>query len=75
MAETAQGVTQGAGETHRAAEDLARLAGNLLGLVNRFHPAAADTPAPPTAKPTDPGPNGAVHTNGDRVLAGSGSAR
>jgi len=74
VAETAQGVTQGAGETHRAAEGLAVLAGNLLEVVNRFHPAAADAHEPPAAKPTDPwGPNGGVHTNGDRVLVGSKS--
>ena len=36
VAEAAQNATQGAAETHRSAEDLARLAGQLLGLVGRF---------------------------------------
>jgi methyl-accepting chemotaxis protein len=36
VAETARGTTQGASEAHRAAEELARLSGELLGLVGRF---------------------------------------
>lgn len=36
VAETARGTTQGATETHRAAEELSRLAAELLGLVGRF---------------------------------------
>jgi methyl-accepting chemotaxis protein len=37
VAETAQSTTQGAGDTHRAAEELAALAGELLRLVSQFH--------------------------------------
>ena len=36
VAETARGTTEGATETHRAAEELARLAADLLGYVGRF---------------------------------------
>jgi methyl-accepting chemotaxis protein len=36
VAEVAQSTTQGAAETHRSAEDLARLAGELLTLVSHF---------------------------------------
>ncbi len=36
VAETARGTTQGASEAHRAAEELARLSSELLGLVGRF---------------------------------------
>ena len=36
VAEAAQNATQGAAETHRSAEDLARLAGQLTGLVGQF---------------------------------------
>jgi methyl-accepting chemotaxis protein len=36
VAETARGTTQGATETHRAAEELARLSSELLSLVGRF---------------------------------------
>ncbi len=36
VAETARGTTQGATETHRAAEELSRLASDLIGLVGRF---------------------------------------
>lgn len=36
VAEAARGATQGAAETHRSAEDLARLAGELLDLVGQF---------------------------------------
>jgi methyl-accepting chemotaxis protein len=48
VAETARGTTQGATETHRAAEDLSRLAAELLGLVGRFSlGASASTSGPP----------------------------
>jgi hypothetical protein len=78
VAQTAQGVTQGAAGTYRAAEDLSRLSTDLLDLVSRFQsvsrkpgptmsssaPNDRDRPAlPPT------------HTNGDKVLAGSGQGR
>jgi len=43
VAETARSTTQGATETHRAAEELSRLAAELLGLVRRF---TLDSPAP-----------------------------
>ena len=36
VAETARSTTQGANETHHAAEELSRLAAELLGLVRRF---------------------------------------
>jgi len=36
VAEAARGATQGAAETHRSAEDLARVAGELLNLVGQF---------------------------------------
>jgi len=36
VAEAARGATQGAAETHRSAEDLSRVAGELLDLVSQF---------------------------------------
>ncbi|MEO5838341.1 MAG: methyl-accepting chemotaxis protein [Acidimicrobiales bacterium] len=48
VAETAQSMTQGAVETHRAAEDLARLSNDLLALVGQFHLASdKDASTPP----------------------------
>lgn len=47
VAETARGTTQGATETHRAAEELARLATDLLGLVRRFSVEGRALGAPP----------------------------
>ncbi|MEO8695783.1 MAG: methyl-accepting chemotaxis protein [Acidimicrobiales bacterium] len=46
VAETAQSMTQGAVETHRAAEGLARLSNDLLALVGQFQ-LAPNEPAPP----------------------------
>jgi len=55
VAETAQGATQGAAETHRSAEQLARLASELMGLVGHFRirdHAAIVTPATDEANRT-----------------------
>ena len=49
VAETAQSMTQGAVETHRAAEGLARLSNDLLALVGQFQ--LASTEPAPTPKP------------------------
>ena len=50
VAETAQSMTQGAVETHRAAEDLARLSSDLLALVSQFQLSAQQpAPVPPRA--------------------------
>ena len=55
VAETAQSMTQGAVETHRAAEDLARLSSDLLALVNQFQ-LSAPQPArlPRAVTPKEP---------------------
>jgi methyl-accepting chemotaxis protein len=72
VADTAHGVTVGAAETHRAAEDLSRLANQLLGLVNRFQIGPTQPVAPPARghreAPERPVPV-PYSTNGDRVLA------
>ena len=46
VAETARGTTQGATETHRAAEELSRLSTDLLALVGRFTVGDRRTAAP-----------------------------
>ena len=53
VAETAQSMTQGAVETHRAAEDLARLSNALLALVSQFQ-LAAPQPVPASPRATTP---------------------
>jgi methyl-accepting chemotaxis protein len=76
VAETAQSMTQGAVETHRAAEGLTRLSNDLLALVSQFQLAApqpvltaarATTPRdPPLSDPWD------MHQHGvGKELAGS----
>ena len=54
VAETARSTTQGAAETHRSAEDLARLAGELLALVGKFQLIEPDEPSQRTDDPLRP---------------------
>jgi methyl-accepting chemotaxis protein len=49
VAETAQSMTQGAVETHRAAEGLAQLSNDLLALVSQFQLASREPAATPTS--------------------------
>jgi len=71
VAETAQGTTQGAGETNREAEALAGVAAELLVLVDQFRltdaqnlrAPAAGTPDPPRA----PSSNGSGQMPGDAI--------
>ena len=54
VAETAQSMTQGAVETHRAAEGLAQLSNDLLALVGQSQLASNElAPTPPPAAPRD----------------------
>ncbi|MEO8697339.1 MAG: methyl-accepting chemotaxis protein [Acidimicrobiales bacterium] len=75
VAETAQSMTQGAFETHRAAEGLARLSNDLLALVGQFQLASDDRAhTPPSAVPRDPHQSDpwALHKHGVvKELAGS----
>jgi methyl-accepting chemotaxis protein len=50
VAATAHGVTRGAAETHRAAEDLSRVSNQLLDLVSEFR---LSTNEPATTRPVD----------------------
>jgi methyl-accepting chemotaxis protein len=74
VAEAAQGTTQGATETHRAAEQLARLSVELLGLVGRFRTKErAPRPVATPARPADDVPHSPATNGHGKVLAGSGS--
>jgi methyl-accepting chemotaxis protein len=79
VADVAQSMTQGAVETHRAAEDLARLSTDLAALVSQFQLAGTQPgPTPRASAPKDPPPVldfPASHQNGAKVLAGSLPAR
>jgi methyl-accepting chemotaxis protein len=61
VADTAQTTTAGAADAHRSAEDLARLAAELLSLVQQFH-LTTDEPAAPVSAghegPASPRANG-----------------
>jgi methyl-accepting chemotaxis protein len=52
VAEAARSTTQGAAETHRSAEELARLAGALLALVGKFQLIGLDEPAQREEEPS-----------------------
>lgn len=64
VAEVAQSTTQGAVETHRSAEDLARLAGELLTLVSHFKLAGHTEPVAPVGSNDEP----TSHSNGHNPL-------
>jgi methyl-accepting chemotaxis protein len=67
VAEAARSTTQGAAETHRSAEQLAKLAGEQLALVGQFHLIDSERPPAPVddASGTPPTP-----TNGSASLPG-----
>jgi methyl-accepting chemotaxis protein len=54
VAETARGVTAGASETHRAAEDLSKISNDLLGLVGQFRLGSNELELTPPVDPNAP---------------------
>ena len=81
VAEAARSTTQGAAETHRSAEQLARLAGQQLALVGQFNLIDAEGPTTPIdervdtpeAPPKAANGNGSAASNGDiaKLVAGA----